>query len=287
MNDEQWVDERLRALDTGHDTENDWRPNAGAALAGLQRRDRRRRGWRRGWMWSTAMVSLCAVVMMALPAPAKCAMLGVGCQRARAVALPILPQSAAAAKPVGQERAENYKQSGSPNAPVIFEIYSDYECPACAAFYTRVYPQFETEYVKTGKVRVVHRDFPLPQHPFAKLAARYANAAGEAGHYEEVVKQLFASQPEWAASGNVDGAVAHVLSPETMVKVRALVESDAGLDATVAADLSMAGSDRINQTPTIVFVYNGIREKVAGAPSFDLLRSYLEGKLSAKRGSSR
>jgi protein-disulfide isomerase len=276
MSDEQWVDERLRALDTG----NDWRPNAGAALAGLQRRDLRRRGWRRGWMWSTAMATMCAIVMMALPAPAKCALVGVGCKPPRAAALSILPQyAAAAAKPAMQGRADNYKQSGSPNAPVILEIYSDYECPACAAFYTRVFPQLEAEYVKTGKVRVVHRDFPLPQHPFAKLAARYANAAGETGHYEEVVHQLFASQPEWAASGNVDGAVAHVLPPETMLKVRALVESDAGLDATVAADLSMAGWDRINQTPTIVFVYKGTREKIAGAPSFDLLRSYLEGKL--------
>jgi protein-disulfide isomerase len=290
MNDERWVDERLRALDagndTGNDTGNDWHPNAGAALAGLQRRDRRRRSRQRGWIWSTAMASVCAVVMIALPAPAKCALVGVGCQHPRAAALPILPQSAvAAAKPAVQGHAEGYKQSGSPNAPVIFEIYSDYECPACAAFYTRVFPQFEAEYVKTGKVRVIHRDFPLPQHPFAKLAARYANAAGETGHYEEVVKQLFASQPEWAATGNVDGAVARVLSPETMLRVRALVKSDTGLDATVAADLSMAGWDHIDQTPTIVFVYKGIREKVAGAPSFDLLRSFVEGKLTP--GSSR
>jgi protein-disulfide isomerase len=217
-----------------------------------------------------------------LPAPAKCALVGVGCKPPRAAAMPILPQYAVAPEPPPPIRAhaDTYKQSGSPNAPVILEIYSDYECPACAAFYTRVYPQFEAEYVNTGKVRVVHRDFPLPQHPYAKLAARYANAAGETGHYEEVVKQLFASQPEWASTGNVEAAVAHVLPPETMLKVRALVESDAGLDATVAADLSMAGWDRINQTPTIVFVYKGTREKASGAPSFDLLRTYLEGKLS-------
>jgi protein-disulfide isomerase len=122
---------------------------------------------------------------------------------------------------------------------------------------------------------VVHRDFPLPQHPFAKLAARYANAAGVMGHYDEVVSRLFASQPEWAANGNIDAAVAHVLPPETMRKVRALVESDPSLDATVADDLSMVARDHINQTPTIMFVYKGSRRKVVGAPSFDLLRSYL------------
>jgi len=126
----------------------------------------------------------------------------------------------------------------------------------------------------------VHRDFPLPQHPFAKLAARYANAAGEVGLYDEVVKQLFVNQPEWASSGNVDAAVARVLPAETIRKVRALVESDPRLDATVSADLAMAASDRIDQTPTIVFVYKGIRRKVAAPPSFNLLRSYLEEMLA-------
>lgn len=270
MNDERWVEKRLRALDPG----SDWRPNAGAALAELQRRDRRRRSWQRGWVWSTAMASVGAVAMLALPAPAKCALVGVGCQRPRS--MPILPAPA-----VAVVKPANYKQSGSPTAPVVCEIYSDYQCPACAAFYTGVFPQFEAEYVKTGRVRVVHRDFPLPQHPFAKLAARYANAAGEMGRYEEVVGRLFLSQPEWVVNGNVDQAVARVLPAETMRKVRALVEGDAGLDETVAADLSIAGWDRINQTPTIVFVYKGTRRKVAGAPSFDLLRSYL-GEMLAK-----
>jgi protein-disulfide isomerase len=274
MNDERWVEDRLHALDPG----NDWHPNAGAALAGLQRRDGRRRKWQRGWIWSTAMASVAVVMMLALPAPAKCALVGVGCQRPRPAAMAILPAPAVVVDSAAPKTA-NYKQSGSPTAPVICEIYSDYECPACAAFYTRVFPQFEAEYVKSGKVRIVHRDFPLPQHPFAKLAARYANAAGEVGHYEEVVSQLFSSQPEWAVNGHVDAAVAQVLSADTMRKVRALVESDSGLEATVAADLSMAGWDRINQTPTIVFVYKGTRRKVVGTPSFDLLRSYIEEML--------
>jgi len=123
-------------------------------------------------------------------------------------------------------------------------------------------------------------DFPLPQHPFARLAARYANAAGEIGHYEEAVNQLFATQSQWALNGEVETAVAHVLSAEAMLKVRDLVKNDPELDATVAGDLSMVARDQVNQTPTIVFVYKGIRRKVVGQPSFDLLRTYLKDILS-------
>ncbi len=264
MNDERWVEERLRVLDSG----DDWCPDTAKALSGLQRRDRRRRLWQRSWVWSTAMASVAAIVLIALPAPARCAIAGVGCPR------PMF--AAAAATRTGADTPSTYKESGSPQAPVTIEIYTDYECPHCATFYNGVYPQLVSEYVKTGKVRVIHRDFPLPQHPHAKLAARYANAAGELGYYEDVVRQLFADQPEWATNGNIDGSVNKVVPAETMRRIRGLVESDTKLDATVASDLSMVVKDRIDQTPSIVFVYKGTRRKVSGIESFGLLKAYLD-----------
>jgi len=297
VNDELWVDERLRTLNPGPN----WHPNAGAAFARLQSRGQRRgwhRAWHRGWVWSIAMAAAFAVVIVTLPAPAKCALVGVGCTRTPAHPEPAQTADKAAPMPIPSGPApivtpapvvipaplvineSHYKESGSRDAPVMCEIYSDYECPSCAGFYTGIYPQFVAKYVKTGRVRVVHRDFPLPQHPFARLAARYANAAGELGHYGEVVQQLFASQSEWAANGDVDAAVAYVLDAETMRKLRTLVTSDPRLEATVAGDLLMVARDQINQTPTIVFVYRGIRRKVSGAPSFDLLRSYVEEMLA-------
>ncbi len=264
MNDERWVEERLRALDPG----DDWQPDADKALAGLQRRERRRRLWQRSWVWSTAMASLAVVVLFALPTPARCAIVGVGCPR------PML--AAAGASRAAGDFTAGYKESGSPQAPVTIEIYTDYECPHCATFYNGVYPQLVSEYVKTGKVRVVHRDFPLPQHPHAKLAARYANAAGELGDYEDVVRQLFADQPEWAANGNVDASVSKVVPTDKMRRVRGLVESDSKLDATVASDMAMVVKDRVDQTPTLVFVYKGVRRKVTGIESFSLLKAYLD-----------
>jgi protein-disulfide isomerase len=268
MNDEQWVNRRMQALDT----ETEWRPNAAAALAGLRRRDGRRRTWRRGWIWSAAMTSACAVVLLGLPSPAKCALVGVGCRGA--VPASVLLAPAVATKAAGEPA--KYKESGSPTAPVVLEIYSDYECPACAYFYTNTFPDFVAEYVKTGKVRIVHRDFPLPQHPYARLAARYANAAGELGHYDEVAMQLFSHQPEWAANGNVDASVAQVLAPGTMQQVRALVEKDPKLDDTVVSDLAIVTKEQIHQTPTLVFVYKGSRQTIDGPPTLTILKSFLD-----------
>jgi protein-disulfide isomerase len=264
--DEQWVTASLEALDPPRD----WHPNSSLALARLTQRDKRHRTWQRGWLLTASTLAAGLALMLALPTNARCAIAGVGCPR------PVLLAPAVTAKPAPL----NYKEAGSPAAPVVMEIYSDYECPFCAVFYTNVVPQLTAEFVKTGKVRIIHRDFPLPQHPFAKLAARYANAAGETGHYEEAVDQLFRRQSEWTAKGNVDSTLSNVLSPETMQKIRTLVQTDPALDTTIATDFSAVTRDQVNQTPTIVFVYKGVRRKVVAPPTFDLLRSYLNELLA-------
>lgn len=266
MNDELWIARRMHALDPGAD----WHPDAAAALSGLQQRDARRRQWQGRGIWSGAMAAMFALVMLGLPAPAKCALAGIGC---RGIA-PAVGESASA------HGVANYKESGSPSAPITVEIFSDYQCPACAYFYTNIFPQFEAEFVKTGKVRVVHRDFPLSQHPYAKLAARYANAAGELGHYDEVFMQLFRHQAEWEENGNVDAAVAQVLPPGTMQQVRTRVEKDAKLDDTVNSDLALVAKEQIHQTPTLVFVYKGERHVVKGPPSLTILKSYIDEMLA-------
>src|SRR5215469_1400250 len=88
------------------------------------------------------------------------------------------PAPKAAAKPAADHKAvataatvpaKNFKESGSPTAPVTLEIYTDYECPACRELYMNTLPTINSEYVATGKVRIIHRDYPLPQHQFSKL----------------------------------------------------------------------------------------------------------------------
>ena len=144
-----------------------------------------------------------------------------------------------------------------------------------------VLPSLTTEFINTGKVRLIHRDFRLPQFQFSKIAARYANAAGTIGKYDVVANQLFLTQPDWAVNGNVDATVAKVLSAAEIEKVRAIVKDDAHLDDATVKDEAMAMNvDHIQATPTVVVVYKGKREPISGGVSFALLKSYINGKLA-------
>jgi protein-disulfide isomerase len=176
---------------------------------------------------------------------------------------------------------KNFKESGSPSAPVTIELYTDYQCPHCRAFYLEVLPSLTKEFIATGKVRLIHRDFRLPQMPYSKTATRYANAAGQIGKYDVVAKQLFETQPDWSQNGNVDSDVAKVLSPAEIEKVRTMVKTDSHLDDATVQDEAMAMTvDHLQATPTVVIVYKGKREPVAGAVTWPLLKSYINGKLS-------
>jgi protein-disulfide isomerase len=150
------------------------------------------------------------------------------------------------------ERKFRYKESGSPSAKVTCELYSDYECPHCAAFYLETLPQVVARYVDSGKMRLIHRDFPLARHRYARLAARYANAAGEEGYYDAVSRKLFRTQEVWSSDGEIDAQVARVVPPAAMEKVRALARDDSKAEESVKADETRARENHVDRTPTLL-----------------------------------
>jgi protein-disulfide isomerase len=176
---------------------------------------------------------------------------------------------------------KNFKESGSPSAKVQVEIYTDYECPACRDLYLNTLPLLNKEYIQTGKVRLLHRDFPLQQHKYSRIATRYANAAGMIGKYDLVAQQIFQTQSEWSQNGNMDIVLSKVLAPGDLAKIRDMAQSsDTKMDDTVLADVAMGNTDHLNQTPTLVIVANGKREVISGAVPFPILKSYLDKKLA-------
>jgi protein-disulfide isomerase len=281
--DGDWVDQRLAALGLSERLT----PDATGAYAKLRQRERRRVVMRNVWIGGTATAAVvAAAVVLALPQRAVC------CTRPAStpptttapVSVRVVPPAPApslirkpSAVPAVQTQVHNYKESGSPEAPIVCEIYADFECPACAVFYRDTYPRIVSEYVNTGKARIVHRDFPLPRHVFAKQAARYANAAGEVGEYGVVFDRLFETQAEWEANGNIEAALATAVKPRLLATIREKLMRAADLDDSIAADVRMGAEvDRIDRTPTLVVVTpDGRRHKLAGAVSFEVLSAYL------------
>ena len=286
-----WVDRCMEALDPPRT----WQPNAARALVRFRERQKAYRVRRTRWTWAAAAAAIAGIGLFLL-VPAPCS--GAGCVKSstatphasvavvKPVEAPLPAPALVAAAPAPQparpapKPGRRYKESGNVLAPITAEIFSDYECPHCATVFLQVMPWFIANYVSTGKVKLIHRDFPLPQHPNARLAARYANAAGTLGHYDIVVNQIFRTQAIWALSGDIGTQVAKVLQPDIMDKVRALVQSDAHLDDTVADDVAVGRQDQLNQTPTMVVVYKGRRQLLAPIPPPELLKSYFDELLT-------
>jgi protein-disulfide isomerase len=84
---------------------------------------------------------------------------------------------------------------GSDEAEVTMIEFSDYQCPACARYTRMVLPRILNEYVKTGKVKYVIRDFPIERfHKKALQAALAAECSEEQGRFLEMHQTLFENQ---------------------------------------------------------------------------------------------
>ncbi len=82
---------------------------------------------------------------------------------------------------------------GDTNAKVTLVDFSDYHCPFCARHFRDTLPRIVAEYVNTGKVKYVFRDFPIESlHPKAFKVHEAAYCAGEQGKYWEMHGRLFA-----------------------------------------------------------------------------------------------
>ncbi len=84
---------------------------------------------------------------------------------------------------------------GDRKARIAIIEFSDYQCPFCLRYFRNTMPKLVKDYVDTGKVKYVLRDFPLTSiHPEAFAAAAAARCAGDQGKYMEMHDQFFAKQ---------------------------------------------------------------------------------------------
>lgn len=179
-------------------------------------------------------------------------------------------------KAVGNAQALNGAPlQGDPNAPVLMEEWSDFECPFCARFYSQTLPQIEEQYIKTGKVKLVYKNFPLSFHATAQKAAEAGKCAFEQGKFWELHNKIFDS--------NVAGVKATVDNLKAWARELGMdgAKFDDCLDsgrtaAAVQAELQEGQQQGIRGTPG--FLING--QLVSGAQPFTAFQQVIEAKLA-------
>jgi len=169
------------------------------------------------------------------------------------------------------------KTLGGTNSPIVLEVFSSFDCPHCKEMHDDLVPLLVRDYVVSGRVCLVNREFPLAGsgHPYARAAALYATAAARIGKYSAVADALWKSQATWAINGQVWETVATVLTAAEQKKVQALAK-DPGVEAEVRHDIDEATRDRVDRTPSIFVTANGRRFMLpGGVPNYELLSSVL------------
>src|SRR3954462_11465973 len=167
---------------------------------------------------------------------------------------------------------------GPANATVTMTEYASMTCPHCAAFNKDVFPKIKSEYVDTGKVRYVFREFPLDIKAAAGSMLARCIAKDDSGKYFAVIDMLFKQQNDWAMKNTADtltriGKQAG-LSQEA---VEACLKDQALLDK-IAADQKYASEVlKVDSTPT--FFING--ERIKGEASFEEFDKRLKSLLKS------
>ncbi|MEM8771881.1 MAG: DsbA family protein [Pseudomonadota bacterium] len=151
---------------------------------------------------------------------------------------------------------------GAVDAPVTVIEYASVTCPHCATFHERVYPDIKRDYVDTGKVRFVFREFPTAPAELSVVGSMLARCAADKGGEEAyflVLGSLFKTQQKWIYGGD---------TRNELMKIAAQAGIDQeGFDACVRRQELIdlinenvnEGRDKyeINSTPS--FVVNGVK----------------------------
>ena len=167
---------------------------------------------------------------------------------------------------------------GSTTAPVTLIEFSDYECGFCRRHVTQTLPLIEQNYIRSGKVKYVFKNFPGDKHKLAFNAHQAAACAGDQGKYWEMHDRLFAN-PAALAALPAQAAALGLAEPSFRQcldsgKYAARIRSDiaegraAGLKGTPMFYIGLSGADSKVQP---VQVITGAKQYAVFAQALDAL----------------
>jgi protein-disulfide isomerase len=161
---------------------------------------------------------------------------------------------------------------GPADAPITLVEYSDFQCPFCA----RVNPTLDRVRQTYGdKVKIVFKDYPLPNHPQAPKAAEAGHCAAEQGKFWELHDRMFANQQQLQVPNIKSHAASLGLDMDAFNQCL-----DSGKHAQRVADNMQTGETLgVSSTPTIYV--NG--RPVVGAQPFEYFKTVIDEELARIR----
>jgi protein-disulfide isomerase len=166
---------------------------------------------------------------------------------------------------------------GSADAPVTIEVYSDFQCPACRILATTTKPQLLADYVDTGQVRLIYRDFAF-LGPESITAAVGARCAAKENRFWQFHDYLFANQQgenRGAFSNERLEAIASAVGLD--LDAYRACQADPAERQAVADERLAAAAVPIASTPTLVI--DG-EQRIVGVPEYSVLRQAIEARLA-------
>lgn len=195
-----------------------------------------------------------------------------------------LAKPAANAAPKAASKVElPPRTSGSKDAPIVLEVFSDFQCPGCKQLYQQSIRPLIADYCDKGKVFLIHHDFLIPGHAYSREAARWANAAATVGKYEEAASTLFNKQDQWTANGNIEPIMAGILTLGEFAKVKEFHNTrTADIDAAIDSDIALGNQLKVTETPSVKVVNKGkIVAPLAPAKfQYSVLKRFLDDQLT-------
>lgn len=164
-------------------------------------------------------------------------------------------------------------QQGNPLAKNVLIEYSDFQCPACAAFYP-VVKALQTKY--GSSLLFVYRQFPLSIHEHGDLAARASEAAGKQGAFWPMHDLLFEGQRLWGESPNAEQIITGYAEKLGLNQTKFIADWNAP-ETEQKIQASIATGQRANVDGTPSFYLNG--KKITNLRSYDDLASSIEQAL--------
>ncbi|MDP3731062.1 MAG: DsbA family protein [bacterium] len=171
---------------------------------------------------------------------------------------------------------------GDKNAPVTIVEFSDFQCPFCRTFWKNTLPLIKSNYIDTGKVRFVYRDYPLSFHESAQAAAEAGECAEDQGQYWQMHDKLFSEQ-EKRGQGTIQFSVTDIKNWAMGIGLNAgsfnECLSSGKYRGEVERDFSDGSAAGVSGTPA--FFING--RSVLGAQPFSVFQEAIEQALKDKK----